>query len=71
MRTQAVVTAASLSLWSSVCLYVRTRVRMHARSPEEASAQKEVEEAAAQKEATKSGKIEAPEAESKELRASA
>ena len=44
---------------------------MHARSPEEASAQKEVEEAAAQKEATKSGKIEAPEAESKELRASA
>ena len=61
-RTQAVVTAASLSLCSSVCLSVRTRVRMHARSPEEV---------AAQKEATKSGEIEAPEAESKELRASA
>ena len=66
MRTQAVVTAASLSLCLSVrlsdCLSVRTRVRMHARSPEDV---------ATQKEATYKGKIAAPEAENKELRASA
>ena len=54
--------SVSLFVCLSVCLSVRTRVRMHARSPEEVDAQKE---------ATKSGKIEAPEAESKELRASA
>ena len=67
MRAQAVVTAASLSLFLSVrlsvclsvCLSVRTRVRMQVRCPEDVAAQR------------KSGEIEAPEAESKELRASA